>query len=67
MRTWKSVDTERLKLRWIDVTRKDMTEKLVKIEESQDRRTWRLKTRCYREKAEEENEDATCDECITWE
>ena len=34
----------RLKLRWSDVLRKDMNEKGVKIEE--DRRTWRLKTRC---------------------
>ena len=36
----------RPKLRWSDVTRKDMKEKGVKIEEAQDRRTWRLKTRC---------------------
>ena len=34
----------RPKLRWIDVIRKDMNEKQVKIEESQDHRTWRLKT-----------------------
>ena len=36
----------RLKLRWSDVIRKDMKEKQAKIEEAQDRRTWRLKTRC---------------------
>ena len=36
----------RPKLRWSDVIRKDMKEKRVKIEEAQDRRTWRLKTRC---------------------
>ena len=29
-----------------DVIRKDMKEKQVKIHEAQDRRTWRLKTRC---------------------
>ena len=34
----------RPKLRWSDVTRKDMKEKQVKIEEAQDRRRWRLKT-----------------------
>ncbi len=40
----------RPKLRWSDVIRKDM-----KIEEAQDRRTWRLNTRCYdRTKAEED-------------
>ena len=33
----------RPKLRWSDVIRKDMNEKQVKIEEVQDRRTWRLK------------------------
>ena len=33
-------------LRWIDVRRKDMKEKQVKIEGAQNRRTWRLKTRC---------------------
>ena len=49
MRTWKmEVDGHqkigRLKLRWSDVIRKDMKEKQVKIEETQDRRTWRLKT-----------------------
>ena len=37
---------ERPKLRWSGVIRKDMKEKEVKIEEAQDRRTWRLKTRC---------------------
>ena len=35
-----------LELRWSDVVRKDMKEKQVKIEEAQDRRTWRLKNRC---------------------
>ena len=49
MRTWKMEvgghrKLGRLKLRWSDVTRKDMKEKGVKIDESQDRRTWRLKT-----------------------
>ena len=51
MRTWKTEVGEhrnigRPKLRWTDVMRKDMKEKAVKIEESQDRRTWRLKTGC---------------------
>ena len=32
----------RPELRWSDVRRKDMKEKGVKIEEEQDRRTWRL-------------------------
>ena len=36
----------RPKLRWSDVIRKDMKEIGVKIEEAQDRRTWRLKTLC---------------------
>ena len=35
----------RPKLRWSDVIKKDMKEK-EKIEETQDRRMWRLKTRC---------------------
>ena len=35
---------ERPKLRWSDDIGKDMKEKQVKIEEAQDRRTWRLKT-----------------------
>ena len=34
----------RPKLRWSDVIRKYMKEKQVKIEEAEDRRTWRLKT-----------------------
>ena len=50
--------TGRPKLRWSDVIRKDMMENGVKIEEAQDRRMWRLKTRCSdpknREKAEQE-------------
>ena len=51
MRTWKMGVGEhqkigRPKLRWSDVIRKDMKEKQVKIEEAQDRRTWRLKTLC---------------------
>ena len=37
--------TGRSKLRWSDVIRKDMKEKGVKIEEAQERRMWRLKTR----------------------
>ena len=49
MRTWKMEvgghrKIGRPKLRWSDVIRKDMKEKQVKIEEAQDRRTWRLKT-----------------------
>ena len=36
----------RPKLRWSDVIRKHMKEKGVKIEEVQDWRMWRLKTRC---------------------
>ena len=36
----------RLRLRWSDVIRNDTKEKQVKIEEAQDQRTWRLKTRC---------------------
>ena len=36
----------RPKLRWSDVIRKDRKEKQVKIEEAQDRRTWRLETWC---------------------
>ena len=50
MRTWKMEVIRhrrigRLKLRWSDVTRKDMKEKGVKVlEEAQDRRTLRLKT-----------------------
>ena len=36
----------RPKLRRSDVIRKDMKEKQVNIEEAQDWRTWRLKTRC---------------------
>ena len=36
----------RPKLRWCDAIRKDMKEKRLKIEEAQDRRTCRLKTRC---------------------
>ena len=48
-RTWKmEVGVHRKigrpKLRWSDVIRKDTKEKQVKIEEAQDRRTWRLKT-----------------------
>ena len=39
-----------LKLGWSDGTRKDLNEKGVKIEEAQDRRTWRLKTRCAKPK-----------------
>ena len=35
----------RPKLGWSVVIRKDMKEKQVEIEEAQDRRTWRLKTR----------------------
>ena len=51
MRTWKMEvgghrKTGRPKLRWSDVIRKDMNEKGVTIEEAQDWRTWRLKTRC---------------------
>ena len=34
----------RPKLRWSDVVRNDIKEKGVKIEEAEDRRTWRLKT-----------------------
>ena len=49
MRTWKMEvgghrKIGRPKVRWSDVIRKDMKEKRVKIEEAQDRRTWRLKT-----------------------
>ncbi len=49
MRTWKMEvgghrKIGRPKLKWSDVIRKDMKEKQVKIEEAQDRRTWRLKT-----------------------
>ena len=36
----------RPKLGWSDVITKDMNEIQVNIEEAQDRRTWRLKTRC---------------------
>ena len=36
----------RPKLRWSDVIRKDMKKKGVQREEAQDRRTWRMKTRC---------------------
>ena len=36
----------RPKLRWSDVIRKHMKVKQVKIEEAQERKTWRLKTRC---------------------
>ena len=60
MRTWK-IDVGghqqigRPKLRWSDVIRKDMKENRVKIEEAQDRRTWRLETP-NREMAEEEEE-----------
>ena len=51
MRRWKMEVSEhrkieRPKMGWIDVKRKDMMEKQVKIEEAQDRRTWRLKTQC---------------------
>ena len=51
MRTWKMEvgghrKIGRPKLRWSDVIRKDMKEIGVKIEEAQDRRTWRLKTLC---------------------
>ena len=34
----------RSKLRWSDVIEKDMKEKGVQIEETQDRRTWIMKT-----------------------
>ena len=49
MRTWKmEVGGHRKigspKLRWSDLIGKDMKEKGVKIEEAQDRRTWRMKT-----------------------
>ena len=49
-RTWKMEvgghrDIGRPKLRYNYVIRKDMKEKQVKIEETQDRRTWILKTR----------------------
>ena len=51
MRTWKiEVSGFRMvgrkKLRWSDVIKRYMKEKGVKREEAQDRRTWRLKTRC---------------------
>ena len=51
IRTWKMGvggirKIVRPKLRWNDFVRKDMKEKGVKIEEAQDWRTWRLKTRC---------------------
>ena len=36
----------RPKLRWSDVIRKCTKEEQVKIEDAQERRTWRLKTRC---------------------
>ena len=36
----------RPKLTWRDVIRKDTKEAGVKVEEAQDRRTWRLKTGC---------------------
>ena len=36
----------RLKLRWSDVILKDMNEKGVQEEETQDRRSWRMETRC---------------------
>ena len=49
MRTWKMEvgghrKIERSKMRWMDVIRKDMKEKQVKIYEAQYGRTWRLKT-----------------------
>ena len=51
LRTWKmEVGGQRKigspKLRWSDVIRKHMNDKVVKIEEAQGRRTWTLKTRC---------------------
>ena len=51
MRTWRmevSGDRKiaRPKQRWSDVIRKYMKEKQVKMEEAQERRTWRLKTCC---------------------
>ena len=46
--------------RWSDVIRKDTKETRVKIEEPQDRRTWRLETRyadpIIKEKAKQEEE-----------
>ena len=36
----------RRKLKWSDVSRKGMKEKQVKIETAQERRTWKLETRC---------------------
>ena len=51
MRTWEMEvgghrKIGRPKLLWSDVIRKDMKEKQVRIEEVQDRITWRLKNRC---------------------
>ena len=43
---WTHLSEGRPKLRWSDVTKKYTKEKQVKIEETQDGRTWRLKTRC---------------------
>ena len=39
-----STTVEYLRWRWSDVIRTDMKEKGVKIEEAQDRRTYRMKT-----------------------
>ena len=51
MSTWKMEigghrQLGRPKVRWSDVIRKDIKERVVKVEEAQDRRTWRLKSRC---------------------